>query len=310
MKMKTLKSMWGHKALYLILLPGLAWYVIFCYLPMFNTSSGGILLAFKEFRNNMPFSEMQWVGLKWFERLMNKPDFWIALTNTFKISFLRLIFEFPMPVVIAILLNEVRRYKPKRIFQTILTFPNFLSWVLVLGVLRDLLQVSGLLNGLRVAMGADPVNYLNNSDWLSNMLMVLLTNVWKSAGWGSIIYLASISGIDPSLYEAATIDGAGRWKCILHVTWPGIRSTAVVLLVLSCGNILNAGFDQLFNLRAALNIEHLDILDTYIYRYAFGMGKMNFGFTVAAGLFKSVVNFALLLTANKAAGWLSGETVF
>ncbi|MCL2486469.1 MAG: ABC transporter permease subunit, partial [Oscillospiraceae bacterium] len=225
----------------------------------------------------------------------------------FVVSFLRLIFEFPLPIIFAIMLNEVYRSAPKRIFQTILTFPNFLSWVVVVGVLRDLLQMSGLFNGLRDMMGLEPFNYLNNSNWVANMLLVLLTNVWKTAGWSSIIYLASMASIDPTLYEAATIDGASRWQCILHVTWPGIRTTAVVLLVLACGNILDAGFDQLFNLRQPLNIEHIEILDTYIYKYAFGLGRLNFSFTVAAGLFKSVINFALLLTANRFAGVLNGE---
>jgi len=276
---------------------------------MFNPVTGGIFMAFKHFRLNTPFSQMEWVGLQWFNVMWSKPDFWQSLRNTFIISIGRLIVEFPMPIILAIVLNEVRRSSTKRVFQTIFTFPNFLSWIIVVSVLKDLLQINGLVNGILRELGNEPVNFLANQSMIANLSMVFLSNIWKSAGWGAIIYMASISGIDPQLYEAAIVDGANRWHNIIHITWPSIRPTAVVLLILSCGSILNAGFDQIFNLRNSVNKDTIEILDTYIYQYGF-TGSMNQAFSVATGLFRSVINFTLLLLANKFARLLGSEGLF
>ena len=306
---KLLQRMYAVRYVYFIFLPVLAYYLIFAYAPMANPTTGGILMAFKHYRLNTPFSQMDWVGLQWFRVMWTKPDFWVALRNTFVISISRLIVEFPMPVIVAIVLNEVRRSSTKRVFQTIFTFPNFLSWIIVVSVLKDLLQVSGFVNNILRNFGVEPINFLANSGFAGNLALVLLTNIWKSAGWGAIIYLASISGIDPQLYEAAIVDGANRWHCIIHITWPSIRPTAVVLLILSCGSILSAGFDQIFNLRNAVNKDYIEILDTYIYQYGF-KGSMNQSFSVAAGLFRSVVNFTLLLLANRFARLLGSDGLF
>ena len=282
------------------------YYLIFAYAPIFNPQTGGILMAFKQHNLTKPFSEWQWVGLKYFEMMWRKPDFWIAMRNTVTISFIRLIFEFPMPIFLAFLLNEVRRDRSKRFFQTVFTFPNFLSWVLVVGLMRDLLQVDGVVNGIIKSSGGVAYNFLANDSPFNNYAMLVLTNLFKSVGWGSIIYLAAISNIDPTLYEAAIVDGANRWQCIRHITWPGIKSTAVVLLILQCGNILNGGFDQIFNLVNGVNRSIIEIIDVYIYRYAFQQ-SINQSFAAASGLFKAVINFALLLTANQIARRL-GET--
>ena len=306
---KLLRRMYAVRYVYFIFLPVLAYYLFFAYAPMFNPATGGILMAFKHFRLNTAFSEMKWVGLQWFNVMWTKPDFWIALRNTFVISVGRLIIEFPMPVILAIVMNEVRRSGVKRIYQTIFTFPNFLSWIIVVSVLKDLLQVSGLINGILRGFGAEPINFLANTSVPGNLALVFLTNIWKGAGWGAIIYMASISGIDPQLYEAAVVDGANRWHCVIHITWPSIRPTAVVLLILSCGSILNAGFDQIFNIKNAINRDILEILDTYIYTYGF-TGSMNQAFSVAAGLFRSVINFTLLLLANRFARLLGSEGLF
>lgn len=306
---RLLKDMYKFRYLYFIFSVVVVYYLLFAYAPMFNPETGGILMAFKHFRYNSSFSEMDWVGLKWFDMMWSKPDFWLAIRNTFIISIGRLVIEFPMPIALAIILNEVRRGKPKRIFQTIFTFPNFLSWVIVVSVLRDILQLNGLINtGLR-AFGAEPFNFLANKSMVANLLLVFITNIWKDAGWSAIIYLAAISGIDPQLYEASIVDGANRWQCIVNITWPGIKPTAVVLLILSCGSILNAGFDQIFNLRNGINKETLEILDTYIYRYGF-TESINQSFSVATGLFKSVINFTLLVLANKFAHLLGSEGLF
>jgi len=307
---RTLRKCVEHRYLLFMLVPVLAYYLVFNYAPMLNLETGGILMAFKQHRLTKPFSEWNWVGLKYFEMMWRKPDFWLAMRNTVFISFARLLFEFPMPIVLSILLNEVARTKLKRFFQTVFTFPNFLSWILIVGIMRDLLQVDGVINGIMTAMsGNQPYNFLANSEVVSNYLMLILSNLFKGIGWGSIIYLASISGIDPSLYEAATVDGANRWHNIIHITWPGIRSTAIVLLILQCGNILNGGFDQIFNLVNGVNRGIIETIDVYIYRYAFQQ-SMNQSFAAASGLFKAVINFALLMAANGLARRMGEDNLF
>jgi putative aldouronate transport system permease protein len=307
---KTWKKVVEHRYLFLMLAPVLAYYLIFNYAPIFNPQTGGILMAFKQHNLTRPFVEWDWVGLKYFEMMWRKPDFWVAMRNTVTISFIRLVVEFPMPILLALLLNEVRRSSSKRIFQTVFTFPNFLSWVLVVGLMRDLLQVDGVINGLIKTMpGGVAYNFLANNNPFSNYAMLVLSNLFKSVGWGSIIYLAAIAGIDPTLYEAATVDGANRWQLMRHITWPGIKSTAVVLLILQTGNILNGSFDQIFNLVNGVNRSVIETIDVYIYRYAFQQ-SMNQSFAAASGLFKAVINFALLMTANQIARRLGENRLF
>jgi putative aldouronate transport system permease protein len=307
---RTWRKVVEHRYLFFMLAPVIAYYLIFNYAPIFNAQTGGILMAFKQHSLTRPFSEWEWVGLKYFEMMWRKPDFWVAMRNTVTISFIRLLFEFPMPIILALLLNEVRRNGSKRLFQTIFTFPNFLSWILVVGLMRDLLQVNGVINGIiRLIPGGTPYNFLANDSAFSNYAMLVLSNVFKSVGWGSIIYLAAIAGIDPTLYEAAKVDGANRWQCIRYITWPGIKSTAVVLLILQCGNILNGSFDQVFNLVNGVNRSIIETIDVYIYRYAFQQ-SMNQSFAAASGLFKAVINFALLMTANQIARRLGENKLF
>ncbi|MCJ7735984.1 MAG: ABC transporter permease subunit, partial [Anaerolineae bacterium] len=298
-----------HRYLFLLLLPVLAYYLIFNYAPIFNLRTGGILMAFKRHSLTTPFSEWEWAGLKYFQMMWLKPDFWTAMRNTVTISFIRLVVEFPMPIILALLLNEIRRNRPKRIYQTVFTFPNFLSWVLVVGLMRDMLQMNGIVNGVTKSLGGTPYNFLANGSAFSNYAMLVLSSLFKSVGWGSIIYLAAIASIDPTLYEAAAVDGANRWQRIVHITWPGIKSTAVVLLILQVGNILNSSFDQIFNLINGVNRGLIETIDVYIYRYAFQQ-SMNQSFAAASGLFKAVVNFALLLTANKIVSRLGEDRLF
>ncbi len=307
---KTLRRCVEHRYLLFMLTPVLLYYLLFNYLPMVNFQTGGILMAFKQHNLTKPFSEWKWVGLKYFEMMWRKPDFWVAMRNTVSISFVRLLVEFPVPIILSIILNEVYREKTKRIFQTVFTFPNFLSWILIVGIMRDLLQVDGVINGLIVTMaGGEAYNFLANTSAFSNYAMLILSNLFKGMGWGSIIYLASIAGIDPSLYEAAIVDGANRWHKIIHITWPGIKSTAIVLLILQCGNILNGSFDQIFNLVNGVNRSIIETIDVYIYRYAFQQ-SMNQSFAAASGLFKAVINFGLLMTANGLAKRLGDNNLF
>ena len=301
------KRVRAHGMFYIMLLPALLFILIFSYAPM-----GGVIMAFKQFKLNAPSAignvpvfryfgqlmNMDWVGMKWFDNLFHKPDFWNAFRNTLIISFGRLVIEFPMPIILALMLNEMRHPRLKRVYQTFYTFPNFLSWVLVVSLIRLIFQSEGTVNLLIKSLGGQPVGFLSDPALFRPMLFA--SSIWKSAGWSSIIYLATISGIDPTLYEAATIDGANRWQAMVHVTWPSMKPTVVILLILQCGTILNAGFDQVFNLMNNLTRSVGEIFDTYIYMYAFQKGQ-NLALTAAAGLFKSVCNFALLLAANSIA---------
>ena len=272
------KGLWlrikSHSMFYLLLLPALLCIIIFSYAPMC-----GIIMAFKQYRFNTPsafgdipiirffgqMANMEWVGLKWFESLWKKPDFWLAFKNTLIISFGRLVFEFPAPIILALLMNEMRLPRLKRVYQTVYTFPHFLSWVLVVSLIRMLFQSDGTVNSIINALGGESVGFLTDPGLFRPMLFT--TSIWKGVGWGSIIYLATISGIDPSLYEAATIDGANRWQACWYITWPSIKPTVVIMLIMQCGQILNAGFDQVFNMYNDLTLSTGDIFDTFIYRY-------------------------------------------
>ena len=310
---KQWKRIWAARFIYLIFTPALIYYLLFAYAPMFNLQTGGILMAFTRYRLHTTFFELDWVGLHWFRVLWGRSDFWQAFQNTLLISFGRLLIEFPVPIILALLMNEVTRSSHKRVLQTIFTFPHFLSWILVYSVLQDLFQFTGLINSILELMGRDPVMFLANNSRAINLSLIFGSSVWRGAGWGAIIYMASISGIDSSLYEAAKVDGANRWHCIRHITWPGIKSTVIVLLILACGNIMNGGFDQIFQFRNAVNMPVIEILDTYVFTFGFGQGgqgAMNQSFAAAAGLFRSVINFALLLTANKIAKLLGSDGLF
>jgi len=307
---KLLKRIWAAKYLYLIFLPVIAYYALFAYMPMFNTQTGGVVMAFTRYRVNNTFPDLEWVGLHWFRVLWNRADFWEAFTNTLIISFGRLIIVFPASIVLALTLNEVGKSLPKRVYQTIFTFPNFLSWVLVYSVLQDLFQSSGVINTLLMQLGRDPILFLANSDRFITLSLIFGSNIWRDAGWGAIIYMAAISGIDPSLYEAARIDGANRWQCLAHITWPGMKPTVTVLLILAIGNIMNGGFDQIFQFRNPVNRPVLEILDTFVFHFGFGQAGMNQSFAAAAGLFRSLINFSLLLTANKVTKLLGSDGLF
>ncbi|MDI9498432.1 MAG: ABC transporter permease subunit [Bacillota bacterium] len=302
---------WRNRTLLLMFLPILIFYLLFSYAPMFNPRTGGILMAFKKSRLNQPFSSWDWVGLQYFRMLFSKPDFWVAMKNTLLLSFLRLLVEFPVPIILALLLNEVRVSKAKRVFQTVYTFPHFLSWVLVVGIMKDLLQMDGILNGIKVMLGGEAFNFLANGSRASNYAMLIISSMLKGMGWSAIIYLSTIAGIDPTLYEAAAIDGATRFQRMQYITWPSIKPTVIILLILAVGGILDGSFDQIFNLVNGINRNVIETIDVYIYRYAFQQ-SINQSFSAASGLFKSVVSFAMLITANIITRRLSddGEAAF
>ncbi|MFD0714483.1 ABC transporter permease [Paenibacillus sp. GCM10027626] len=279
--------------LYLALLPGIAFLLVFKYTPMY-----GIIIAFKDFNIFQGMAESSWAGFKHFERLFSSSAFWQVLHNTLIISVYKILFLFPLPIIIAIMMNELKNALFKRTVQTIVYLPHFLSWVIVSGLFIDLLSVNGgLVNKLIVSLGGEPIRFfLDNSIFRS----VLITSAgWKEIGWNSIIYLAAMSSIDPQLYEAAKIDGAGKWKQILHVTLPGLTPIILLMFILRLGAILEAGTEQILVMYNPGVYNVADVIGTYVYRV--GLGEQNYSFSTAVGLFESVIAFSLIITGN----WLS-----
>lgn len=278
---------WRELPLHLMILPGLLLVAIFSYIPM-----AGITIAFQRF---IPakglFGDQKWVGWDNFEYVMALPSFTQVLWNTLYISSFKLVLGLLVPIVFAILLNELKNELIKRSVQTTIYLPYFLSWVVLGGILIDLLSPSGgILNGMLKSFGMEPIFFLGDNKWFPATLIV--SDIWKNFGYGTIVYLAAITGIDPGLYEAATIDGANRWKKAWHITLPGMRMVIVLLSVLSLGQLLNAGFDQVFNLYSPQVYESGDILDTFVYRI--GLLDAQFGVATAVGFFKSIVSFVLI----------------
>lgn len=276
--------------LHLMLLPAVVLVLIFHYLPM-----AGISIAFQKF---IPargiFGEQQWNGLDNFRYVMQLPNFWQVIFNTVYIALMKIIFSLAIPIIVAILINEVRNSKLKRTIQTVIYLPHFLSWVVLGGIFIDLLSPSdGLVNNLIRQFGGRPIFFLGDNRWFP--VTMIATETWKEFGYGTIVYLAAITGIDPGLYEAAQIDGANRWQQTKAVTLPGMRMVIVLLMLLSLGNLLNAGFDQIFNLYSPPVYESGDIIDTFVYRL--GLLDVQFGPATAVGLFKSFVSLLFVSTS-------------
>ena len=286
-------KVWRSKYLILMILPAIAFYIIFCYIPMY-----GILMAFQDFNPKMGIFGSEWVGFANFTKVFEEPKFWLAFRNTLIIGSIKIVISFLGAVTIALLLNELRMIKTKKTIQTIVTFPHFLSWVVVSGFVFSLFAYNGAVNSMVEAMGGNRTNFLADKDFFFGL--VFASDIWKEAGWGSIIYLATMAGIPQDQYEAADIDGATRLQKIWHITLPGIKPVAILLLIMSVGGVLSAGFDQILNLGNKLIQEDVNIIDTYIY-YHYLKSSGNAGLGTAIGLFKSVISFALFITVDRIA---------
>lgn len=301
----TLRLIWDYRWIYLMLIPCLAYFVVFKYVPMY-----GIQLAFKDYKL-AGIAASPWNDFEHFRYMMSEPQFLPALRNTLIISFYRILFGFPFPILLAIMINEVYMPRYKRVLQTIYTFPHFLTWVIMGGIMLNLLGSSGMVRKVAeifAPAATENWNLLYNKDAFRTILVI--SDIWKESGWGTIIYLAAITGIDQSLYEAATIDGANRIQRIWYITLPGMINMIAIQFVLRVGAVMEGGFDQVFNLYTAPVYETGDILDTYIYRLSFVKSTgINLGFTTAVGLFKNVINFVLLMLANTVTKALGQETV-
>ncbi|WP_199613770.1 ABC transporter permease [Paenibacillus alkalitolerans] len=293
-----LKDIARDRWLYLMLLPGVLYFMAFKYLPMY-----GVVIAFMDYKPYLGFAESPWVGWKHFERFFGEPQFWQLFRNTAVLALYNLIFFFPLPIMLALLLNELRRERFKRFVQTCVYVPHFVSWVVVVGIFYLLFTTEGgVINELIFLLTGERIAFLLEPEWFRTM--IVSQQIWKEAGWGTIIFLAALAGVDLQLYEAARIDGANRWHLLWHITLPAIRSTIVILLILRLGNFLDSGFEQIFLMLTSTNREVGEVFDTYVYMR--GLTQAQYSYSTAVGLFKSVVGLALVVGAN----WLarrSGE---
>ncbi|MFC4779179.1 ABC transporter permease [Paenibacillus sp. GCM10023252] len=291
-----------NKALYLMLLPAILYFIVFKYVPM-----AGSVIAFKDYNIFDGFAKSPWVGLQWFEMMFTNPVYIRLFKNTLIISLYQILFSFPAPIILACLLNEVRQVAFKRSIQTILYLPHFLSWTLVYGLAYMLLsEQSGLVNHVLANLDMPIVNFLQSNETFRSV--VIGSGIWKEMGWSTIIFLAALAGINPSLYEAAKIDGAGRWKQFQYVTFPGLLPALVILLLLKIGNVLDVGFEQVYIFLSPITYQVGEILDTYSYRLGIQNGQ--FSITTAIGLSKSVIGLILLVAANKLSKSITGESLY
>lgn len=284
---KTQKQLWIITSILLV------WVIIFAYIPMY-----GLIISFQNYvPGRSMFSNVQWVGFKHFIDFFTSPDFPMIMRNTLAISGLNILFGFPAPIILAIMLNEIRSTRSRKFYQTVSYIPHFISWVVVASMLFSILGTDGLLNNilLRLGMIEAPVNYLNEGKNFWGILTA--TNVWKGVGWSSIIYLSAIAGIDAELYEAGAVDGLGRFGMIRHITIPSIAPTIILLWILGIGGILNAGFEQQLLLGTPQTREYYEVIDTYVYRYGIQQGRYSYG--TAVGVMKGIISVCLVFGVNR-----------
>jgi len=304
-KKRMLADICRSRYIYIMTLPGVIALILFSYMPIY-----GILIAFKDFSFRKGILSSPWTGMNgfgYFAGLFREPEFWNATRNTVLISIGRILIEFPIPIILAILMNELSVKKFKRTVQSVLYFPNFISWVIIGSMVFSIFSVNnGVINNLLSRITGTRINFLVDSTFF--IVLLFFTSIWKGSGYGMIIYLAAITNIDNELYEAATIDGCGRFKRMWHVTLPGISVIIVTMLILAVGNMMNAGFDQIFNLYNSMVYDVADIIDTYVYRL--GMRQLFYSQATAVGLFKSVINFMLLLGVNYVCKHINGTGIY
>jgi putative aldouronate transport system permease protein len=285
-----------------MLIPVFAYYLIFHYVPMY-----GVTIAFKDYNMFEGIFRSPWVGMDNFRRIFSTSDFYTVLRNTLLLNLLSLIFGFPGPIILALLLNELRNMAFKKSIQTIAYLPHFLSWVVVANMFIPMLSpTSGIVNRLITFLGGETVYFMADKTWW--VVVYVALGIWKGIGWGAIIYLSALTGIEQQLYEAATIDGAGKWKQLLHITLPGIAPTISVLLILNVGGIMSIGFDQAYLLGNGTVIEVSDVISTYVYRL--GLLSADIFRSTAIGLFQSVVNLVMLLATNYFTKKMSGQGIY
>ncbi|AJY75340.1 ABC transporter permease [Paenibacillus beijingensis] len=297
-----MKYLRQHKWLYIFLIPGFLYLLIFKYAPMF-----GIAIAFKDFNFVRGIWGSDWIGFDNFRYLVASDHFFRVLRNSLLLSLYQIVWGFPAPIVVALMLNEIRHMLFKKVTQTVLYLPHFISWVVLAGIVSNFLSPStGLFNFVVSFFGFEKIPFLLKPEYFRTI--IVSAEVWKEVGWGTIIYLAAMTGVDPTLYESATIDGASRLQKIRYITLPGISATIVILLLLKLGNILDNGFEQVYLLYNPMTYETGDVFETYTYRIGLQDGRLSYA--TAVGLFKSAVGFVLIIAANFAARRISGKSIW
>lgn len=290
-----------NKWKYMMILPVIIYFLIFSYKPMY-----GVIIAFKNFRPALGIMDSPWVGFKHFTTFFNDYNFWRILRNTFSISALSIIFGFPAPIILALLINEIKSSKFRRTVQTVTYMPYFISTVVICGLIKTFCQSDGIITDLVTGLGGDRINLLADKRWFYPIYIV--SNIWQNIGWDSIIFLAALSGIDQEQYEAAKVDGAGRFRQMFYITLPGLMPTITILFILKMGRILNVGFEKILLLYSPTTYQVADVISTYVYRV--GLIDANYSYSTAIGLFNSLVNITFLLLTNKLAKKMNNSGLF
>lgn len=299
---KIQKNIKENKWLYLLAIPGLLYFLLFKYGPMF-----GLVIAFQDYVPHLGIAESKWVGIENFKDFFINPDFFRLMRNTLMLAFLNIAIVFPAPIILALLLNEIRNALYKRFVQTLVYIHHFLSWTIVVSIFYILFTVDGgAIVTLVNQITGQEIDFLTNPNWFRPM--IILQNIWKETGWGTIIFLAALANVDQEQYEAAIMDGAGRFARLWHVTLPAIRSTIILMLIMRVGSILNTGFDQIYLMTNALNRSVADVFDTYVYMLGITQGA--YSYSTAVGLFKSVVGVILVFSTNKLAKYFGQSGLY
>lgn len=298
LKKRLFRAFQRDKWLYLIMLLPVLYYALFCYYPMY-----GVTLAFKQYKPKLGIIGSPWAsnhGMKYVQQVVQDPYFWTVFWNTIILNIENLIITFPAPIILALLLNELMHPGYKRLVQTVTYLPHFLSTVVVVGMMNSMFNSSGIVNQMIASMGMDKINFLNDAQYFRPMYIG--SNIWQGIGWDSIIFLSALSGLDMQLYEAAKIDGAGRWKQTLHVTLPGILPTIIIMLILAMGRIMNVSYQKILLMMTGTNQSVSDVISTYVYRR--GITKADFSYATAVNLFQSLVSLLFVSVTN----WISRKT--
>lgn len=296
-----LTRMWRARFIYALLLPGVLYFIVYKYIPML-----GIVIAFQEYSPFQGFLHSEWVGFKNFALIFESSEYGKVLFNTLYLNALQLIFAFPAGIVMALLVNEVRFSAFKRVIQSIVYLPHFVSWIVVVGLVYTFLTTDGFVNALLKALHLPQINFLTSPGWF--MPLILLEGMWKESGWGMIIFLAALAGINPDLYESAVVDGANRWKLMWHITLPALRGTITILLILQVGHVLDTGIEQIILMINSITKDVGTTLDYMVYQK--GIIGADFSFSTAFGLFKSIIGLLLIIGANRLAKKVGEEGVF
>ncbi|MFD0958047.1 ABC transporter permease [Paenibacillus chungangensis] len=292
------KKIRQYRVLFIMLIPAVIYFTVFHYMPMY-----GVLLAFKDFKITQGILSSPWAGFHHFTTILHDSYFYTVLKNTIIISVYKLVFGFPVPILFALLLSEMTSVKFKKMVQTVSYLPHFISWVVLAGIFFTIFSLDGPVNGIIKLFGGDPLLFLADDRYFRTILVV--THIFQGFGWGSIIYFAALSNIDPQLHEAAVMDGAGRFKRMVYISIPMLTPVIAIMLILSMSGILDAGFDQIFNMYNVKVYNVADIIDTYVYRK--GLVEMSYSYATAVGLFKSVVALLLILAVNKTVKLIGGK---